>query len=125
MPLSQSPLIETKRTRKKGRGVFAKEFIPAGTEIERVPLLVMDSDTIDESILMDYVYTWTEKTVALALGYGSLYNHSFKPNAIYEDIDPRMKRFVAHRDIQPGEEITINYNAEPDCLDDVGFSVTD
>lgn len=123
MPIEQSPYLETKRTRSKGRGVFAKTFIPKGTEIERVPLLVMDSDTIDESILMDYVYTWTEKTVALALGYGSLYNHSYEPNAVYEDENPRTKIFTAIRDIEAGEEVTINYNADPNSQDDVGFSV--
>lgn len=123
MPIEQSPYLMTKRTRTKGRGVFAKTFIPADTEIERVPLLIMDWNTIDESMLMDYVYTWTEDTVALALGYGSLYNHSYEPNAKYEDENPRTKVFTALRDIEKGEEITINYNADPEAKDDVGFAV--
>jgi len=46
--------------------------------------------------------------VALALGYRSLYNHSFRPNARYDDVGPLTKDFTALRDIQPGEEITVN-----------------
>ena len=61
--------------------------------------------------------------VAVALGYGSLYNHSYTPNAHYVDVDQCRKRFVALRDIEAGEEITINYNAVPDDRSDVGFEV--
>lgn len=124
MSIKQSSLVETKKIPKKGRGVFAKTPIAAGTEIERVPLLIMDVESIDESMLMDYVYTWTETKVALALGYGSLYNHSYEPNAQYLDEDSKKtKVFVAIKDIKKGEEITINYNADPDAKDDVGFPV--
>ena len=32
-----------------------------------------------------------KKTVQVALGYGSLYNHSYKPNADYEDEAPAIQ----------------------------------
>ena len=54
--------------------------------------------------------------MALALGHGSLYNHSFRPNARYDDVGPQTKEFTAMRDIAPGQEITVNYNGEPTSL---------
>ena len=51
----------------------------------------------------------------MALGYGSLYNHSFKPNARYTKGPAEMAiKFSALRDIAAGEEILINYNGTPE-----------
>jgi SET domain-containing protein len=61
----------------------------------------------------------------VALGYGSLYNHSYSPNARYLDVGRMTKAFISLRDIAPGEEITINYNADPHDMADVGFEVAD
>ena len=63
--------------------------------------------------------------MALALGYGSLYNHSYNPNARYDDVGRQIKEYSALRDIQRGEEITINYNGAEDILDPVEFPVLD
>ena len=126
MSLKQSASIEVKRTKGKGRGVFARTLIPEGTVFERVPLLVIPAKEILEceqnTMLLGYVFEYG-KQVALALGYGSLYNHSYNPNARYDDAGRQIKEFSALRDIYPGEEITINYNADPDCKTDVGFEV--
>ncbi len=55
-----------------------------------------------------YVFTWGDGCTALALGYGSLYNHSFAPNATtLENSDELV--ITALRDIAVGEEIFINY----------------
>ena len=35
------------------------------------------------------------KTAAIAVGYGSLYNHSYKPNAAYEECDNATMLFRA------------------------------
>lgn len=121
----QSALIEVRTTKDKGRGVFARDLIRKGTEFERVPVLVVTWDEIDNSELADYVYTWTKTKAAVALGYGSLYNHSYKPNARYDDVGRQTKVFTALRDIQPGEEITINYNGDPTDKTDVGFVVVE
>ena len=128
MPLTQSVLIEIRNTRGKGRGVFARVLIPEGTVFERVPLLVIPAAEVlegeDSRVLQDYVFEY-KKEVALALGYGSLYNHSYNPNARYDDAGRQIKEFRALRDIQPGEEITINYNGAEDIMDPVEFPVVD
>jgi len=51
-------------------------------------------------------------TSALALGYGSLYNSANPANMRFE-ADPAelTLRFIAAREIQADEELTINYNA--------------
>lgn len=125
MSLSQSEYLEIRRIPGKGRGVFARIAIPKGTIFETVPLLVVKQDDIIDSTLMDYVYAWTDSTVALALGYGSLYNHSYKPNARYDDLPQQRKEFTAIRDIEAGEEVTINYNGDPKSKKNVGFDVKD
>jgi len=122
----QSDYLEVRTTKNKGRGVFARRFIPKGTEFERVPLIVVTRDKIEESELAHYVYDWSPKKAVVALGYGSMYNHSFNPNAYYEDIGRQAKAFTAHRDIQAGEEITINYNGDPDDkTNELDFDVLD
>lgn len=129
MPLTSSGLIEVKWTARKGRGVFARTFIPADTLIERVPVLVVPAHEVipedADTRLSHYVFEWGRGTVAIALGYGSLYNHSYAPNARYEDERPQVKTFYAVRDIQPGEEVTINYHGAADAVDPVWFEVID
>ena len=125
MSLSQSEYLEVRRIPGKGRGVFARVLIPKGTIFETVPVLVCKQEDIICSTLMDYVYAWGENTVCLALGYGSLYNHSFKPNARFFDLPLSRKEFSALRDIAAGEEVTINYNGDPKSKKSVGFEVKD
>ena len=123
----QSPFVFVQETENRGLGVFARKAIPENTVIERVPVLVFPTKFLwhpeETSPLADYVFTWDDDTVAIALGYGSLYNHSFTPNASYEDWGRNNKRFIAIQDIAAGEEITINYNADPDDRTPVGFEV--
>lgn len=127
MSVKQSTLVEIRRVPGKGRGVFATQFIPCEAVIERVPVLVVpEADVLTDewtSGLAEFVFGWGKTTVALALGYGSLYNHSYSPNARYDDVGQRTKIFTAIRDIQPGEEITINYNGDPDDKTMMEFDV--
>lgn len=113
-----SELIEVRRSPGRGRGVFARKSIPHGTVIERVPVIVFpETDLeVDEGVsaMYHYAFEWGRGTVALALGYGSMYNHSYSPNARYDDLPQRTKVFTAIKDIAAGEEITVNYNGEPD-----------
>jgi uncharacterized protein len=129
MALTQSDAIEIKRVRGKGRGVFARRLIRRGKVIERVPVLVLASEEVRDarswSGLAGYCFLWGEDRLALALGYGSLYNHSYRPNARYDDQDGPIKVFTALRDIGPGEEITVNYNGEPGDETPVGFEVVE
>lgn len=104
-------------TEKKGRGVFAINRLPEGEIIERAPVIVIADErrhSAGRSALDDYYFEWGSD-FAIALGFGSLYNHSHKPNAVFVCRHKRMCiEFVALRDILPGEEVTIHYN---DCFD--------
>ena len=127
MPLIPSDLIEVRRSPGRGRGVFARKFVPAGTIIERVPMIVFPEKELETdegfSAMYHYCFAWSKGLVAIALGYGSLYNHSYSPNARYDDVAQRTKVFTAIKDIQAGEEITISYNGEPDDLSPLEFPV--
>jgi SET domain-containing protein len=107
----------------KGLGVFARELITPGEIIETCPVLAVENDDIVDGALLDqYVYEWGPSRCAVALGYGSLYNHSFDPNAVFQtDLPHGTITITARRRIQPGEEVTINYNGDPACADPVDF----
>lgn len=102
-----------------GRGVFTSEPIPKGALIEISPVIVLpgrDRPRIDGTKLHDYYFIWGEKDdkCAIVLGYGSLYNHAYQPNAEYTpDYEQRTLDFYALRDIGAGEEITVNYSGDP------------
>jgi uncharacterized protein len=124
MALTQADTIEVRWVKGKGRGVFARRRIREDEVIERVPVLVMpDDENEGGSVLSNYYFSWGQGTIALALGYGSLYNHSFRPNARYDDVGRQTKVFTALRNIEPGEEITINYNGDPAAMTPVAFDV--
>ena len=127
MAFVQSDAVEVKRARGKGRGVFARRLICDGEVIERVPVLVLpigESRTASGPTPMsDYCFDWGRGTVAVALGYGSLYNHSYQPNARYDDERGQVKVFMAIRDIALGEEILVNYNGDPGDQSPVWFKV--
>lgn len=93
-----------------GRGVFARRVIAAGEEIERCPMLIVEGEQAEAlSLGADgYVFGWGTESTALALGYGSLYNHSYAPNA--ETLEtPHELVITALRNIHEGDEIFINY----------------
>jgi SET domain-containing protein len=127
MPFQQSDAIKIKQIKGKGRGVFARRAIRKGEVIESVPVLIMTSEEYEEglskTLLKNYCFGWGTDQVALALGYGSLYNHSYRPNARYEDIGTQTKDFVAV--IAEGEEITVNYNGKPGSKAKVWFDVVE
>ena len=101
-----------------GRGVFTIHEIPAGTLIEICPVIVLPKDElpiIHGTKLHDYYFTWgiDQKQCAIALGYGSIYNHDKDSNAEYNlNLADNTIEIVAVKDIPSGAEITINYNGE-------------
>jgi uncharacterized protein len=124
--MEHSTLIRVDNVKGKGRGVFAKCAIKKGAIIERVPILLVPiTDLVDglaNPTLNRFFYHWDKKHIAVCLGYGSLYNHSFEPNARYI----HGKDVVTYRalcDIAEGEEITINYNFKPDDRTPMKFEV--
>ena len=96
-----------------GRGVFAATDIQKGEFIEACPLIILsqqDLKLIHQTFLHDYYFLWKEKQAALALGYGSLYNHATHPNADYKmDYFNETIDIFCILDIEAGEEITISY----------------
>ncbi len=127
MVIRQTSLIEVRKIPSKGRGIFATAFIPKGTVFEQAPVLVMPAKEMnvdqEDTVLSHYTFAWGKNTVAVALGFGSLYNHSYSPNACYEDVSGHLKNYIAIRDNQAGEEVTINYNGESDSKEPVWFDV--
>lgn len=102
----------------KGRAVYASAALKKGVVIEECELIVIPKKElpfIKKTVLDEYYFEWSGGRAVIPLGFGALYNHSFQPNAdfFYDEENVRM-RFVAIRPIKKGEEITINYNGDPD-----------
>mgnify|MGYP003342963020 FL=1 len=101
----------------KGLGVFAERHISSNEVVEIAPVIQIEVDYNElAEQLQRRVFHWERLAGragvhALALGYGSMYNHDNPANMrYYSDIDGTAIRFVAARDIEVGEELTINYN---------------
>lgn len=59
---------------------------------------------------------------ALGLGLSSLYNHSPAANARYRiSVKNEYLEIIACRSVSPGEEITLNYNGDPNDPSPVYF----
>lgn len=116
--------------------MYACASIAAGEIIERAPVLLIPKAQVFGDTEMSrnaariswYVFAWKAPTqreyVALALGYGSLYNHSFTPNARYDCVAPDVLQITALREIEDGEEVLINYNGDPDDQTPMAFPLT-
>jgi len=121
--------INISNTKDKGRGVFTERFIEAGTIIEVAPVIMIPAsqkEFIDKTVLYDYYFNWSEddETIAIALGFVSIYNHSYEPNCRYLTYyeDQRIE-VITIRDIEPGEELIFNYNWEPEDRTQLWFNV--
>lgn len=105
------------QTQLKGRGVACIQTIEKHSIIEVCPAIICDSEStalLHRSHLHDYYFIWDaeEKTSAIALGYGSLYNHSNEPNADFEvDYDSQSIIITALSQIESMQEITLDYNS--------------
>lgn len=102
----------------KGRGVFCKQHIAKDEVFETAPLIVLpaaDYNIATASVLTDYFFNFNkeEKTLALVLGFGSLYNHAVHSNAAYIlNQENKTMEYYALEDIKAGTEICINYGGE-------------
>lgn len=114
------PELYIKAVDGRGRGVYCASDLANGDLIELCPTLVLpkgDFEKIHASHLHDYYFLWEQEgQTALALGYGSLYNHAAQSNADYEmDFEARTIAIIAQRDIPAGEEICIDYTDGEDA----------
>ncbi len=112
---NHSPALYIKKVRGMGRGVFAGRQFLAGEIIEICPVIALPKGTDENNVegsLAHYVFKWgkNDDALAVALGYGSLYNHSANPNAAFQ---PRFSKddivFRALRVIEPDEQIFVDY----------------
>ncbi len=119
-------MIYVRAVEQKGRGVFAQRALRKGEVFERSPVIVLPAsqwDSIERTVLFNYCYEW-DGDYALALGLGSLFNHSYQPNAIYtRQLTDLVMEYTALRDIAADEEITVNYNGDPADQDPLWFAV--
>ncbi len=112
---SEKIYVSRSKMSKAGRGVFARSNIKKSELIEICPVIgISESDTSNliESILVTYFYYFGRKKErsVVALGFGSIYNHSYSPNALYkEKYKDQVIEFWTLKEIKKGEEITVSY----------------
>lgn len=97
-----------------GRGVFANINLKKNQMVEIcevIPCPKEDLKHIQNTTLFNYYFCWYLGGGAIALGNGSLYNHSYEPNAQYIT-SGKCLIFKALRNIKKNEEITVNYNGD-------------
>jgi len=111
--MMSGPTIEIRPSSRHNRGVFARRAFRSGDLIETCPVIVVpitQRKHLDQTELYDYYFDWGEGDAALALGFGSLYNHSSDPSASYDkNTITETISIVATRDILVDEEITVSY----------------
>lgn len=110
--------LECKMTEDMGRGVFATEDIPKDILIESAPVILCHSNLFHEIvtihgkvILSEYPFGWGKNgLMAIAMGWGGIYNHQARPNAIWRpNYDLESIEYRTARDIKKGEQIFIRY----------------
>jgi SET domain-containing protein len=125
--MNQIPGLYISESPKKGRGVYTSMDITSGDTIEICPVIIIPKlqlPIIHKTILHDYYFLWGEhmEDCAIALGFGSLYNHEVHPNANFIlDLENNTIDIVAIQNISAGSEITINYHGEPGDEGDLWF----
>ena len=106
------------------RGMLASSDIKKGEIIESCPTIlypISQRAMMQKTVIKSYYFLWDDEYDAVILGYGSLYNHSYAPNAdFWRDYENRTFMVEAWRDIEKGEEVTINYNGFPEVQDPIG-----
>jgi SET domain-containing protein len=121
--------IYMKDTGKYGRGIYAARDIKKGELLEQSPVFISsrtERKYLKMTVIFDYCFNWGEnyEQTAIALGYGSIFNHSYTPNATFvNNLDNLTLDFYSIADIKEGEEITINYNGDPNDKSPLWFDV--
>ncbi len=122
------PSLEVVSYEGQGRGIRALRTFRKGECIERSHVIVIPKEqwpNIEHTVFYDHTFYWgeDEEDAALSLGFGSLFNHSYTPNAVYQRLFTQSEiHFFALRDIVAGEQITVNYNGAPDDGQPLWFS---
>ena len=100
-----------------GRGVFASRIIKQGETIESCRYIEIPADEMDvicRTSLITYLFFFGDdnERALIALGAGSLYNHSYAPNTRYIiQQEEQSIRFIALSDIPKDAEILFDYTS--------------
>jgi hypothetical protein len=115
--------MSIKRFYGKGRGVVADVDYTEGDLIETCHVILGKCAVGDQNPFQGYVFRWSKTQVALLLGAGSLYNHSYNPNVRVVVDKPILQcHLLALRDIRAGEELCFSYTGRKNKAD-LGFKV--
>lgn len=111
--------FEIKKLPGKGRSVIATRNFDKGEVIEICPVITFtptERKQLEKTFMAFYIYPWkSTRSASLVFGYGSLINHSYDPNADWkQNFKTQSMVYKAIKPIKKGEEITVNYNGEPD-----------
>jgi uncharacterized protein len=118
-PIKQADVYLKDTGATKGMGAFASRNFSAGELIEECPVILFKVPFSPPGELRRRVFSWLALVknggpyaTAVALGFGSMYNHDDSSNMRYEaDVQNATLKFTATRHIKANEELTINYNA--------------
>jgi hypothetical protein len=117
--LAANPGVVIKHTQTRGRAVYAARAYRAGELVETAPVILGDSDPAKlPDWVANYYYAWNDiggrnARQAMALGCGSLFSSSMHANLRFRaNNEAQAIEYHAVRDIEPGEELTINYSSE-------------
>lgn len=118
MRVTPAPAYVEDTGTRKGRGVFAAKTFAAGETVEVCPVIPFVEGPNELPVeLRRVVFNWgylsgKRGPQCLALGYGSMYNHSNPANMRYHADEANVAlHFIAVRAIAAAEELTVNYNA--------------
>jgi SET domain-containing protein len=117
-------------SKNRGRGVYTTKNIAAGTVIEISPIIELspkDRKQIEGTKLYHYIFEWgkSKRKAAVALGYVSMYNHSFDPNCEYEmDYENGNMTVRTIKPVKKGEELCFSYNGDPADQSPLWFKTT-
>lgn len=109
------PPVEIKPSPIHRYGIFATRDVFPEEVIEECPVIIARKAILKEVEVSvnNRAFMWDDKSVAIALGFGSIYNHSDSPNAEVDfDYKDRIIKFIASKPINAGEEVFIDYSED-------------
>lgn len=109
--LMEKRMIRAAKLSGKGWGVIATRDIPVGTLVSSAPMTPpFPTGSLDGTPLQDQPYEYDETHECLVWGLNQLVNHDAKPNCrCNRDFENHHHQLFAARDIEAGEELTIDY----------------